>query len=182
MTEQIPEPIKGQPITADWARSVTDVCRRFGAIGACGLVREGPGGIGQEALPENKRAKKTVATVAGPFEIADTESETDANTDETTLTVTMKNPFYQIGGRTYRINQVEVEAELSDGTGFVCLQPSDASGILGEAEVIVIEDWETLLDAQSEVSNYVLPLYQFDEGTLVCDFRKMVDIQMAEAM
>ena len=73
MNENIPDPIRGGDVLP-WAKGVTEVCRRVGGIGSGNLlVREGPGGVGFEALPENKRGKKNVLIFPWKVEWCQTE-------------------------------------------------------------------------------------------------------------
>lgn len=59
MNDRVPEPARGGDVLP-WARAVTEVCRRFGGVGSGSLlVREGPGGVGYEAGPENRRSRRS---------------------------------------------------------------------------------------------------------------------------
>ena len=51
-------PQKGMPITLGWGVAVTERCNSMRQIGAGGLVRDGAGGFGQEALPANLRERR----------------------------------------------------------------------------------------------------------------------------
>ena len=51
-------PQKGMPITLSWGVAVTERCNSMRQMGAGGLVRNGAGGFGQEALPANLRERR----------------------------------------------------------------------------------------------------------------------------
>ena len=51
-------PQKGMPITLGWGVAVTEHCNSMRQMGAGGLVRDGAGGFGQEALPANLRERR----------------------------------------------------------------------------------------------------------------------------
>lgn len=92
----LPTPIRGQDILP-WATAVTDICRRVGGVGASRLlVREGPGGVGFDALPENKRDKAAAGTAALPWTFSCVEKE-DEETGEKTREGGWTNCRLQIG-------------------------------------------------------------------------------------
>lgn len=82
MNSNIPDPARGGDILP-WAQGVTDVCRRFGGVGTSGmLVREGPGGVGCEPIPQNRRERRAAAPSALPWSFRCTVAA-DADGEET---------------------------------------------------------------------------------------------------
>lgn len=81
---------------------------------------------------------------------------------------TLKNPYYDIGGRTYA-----VPGSLSvalDYTGIVALW-IDLSRPAPSASLSRFGSLSDMQAAQQNYGGYVLPLYQLEEGSVVCDFR-----------
>ena len=58
MQPYIPAPIQGQPLKASWGAAIAEHCNSMRQMGAGGLVRDGAGGFGQEALPANLRERR----------------------------------------------------------------------------------------------------------------------------
>lgn len=70
----IPLPQKGLPITLGWGVAVTERCNSMRQMGAGGLVRDGAGGFGQEALPANQRERR-INRLLHPYEVRWAESK-----------------------------------------------------------------------------------------------------------
>lgn len=182
MNELIPDPARGGDILP-WARGVTDVCRRFGAIGSGNLlVREGPGGIGYESLPENRRGR-TAAVIHGCFEI-------------TTYTPSIgSDPYPAIVNRYFRVGHLIREMEAASPPSVESVADADHP-ILAlvvtsdyqapEVSLEKYEDFDAIKTASEDESKAIYPLYLFrfdSEGNYAgveIDFRNIPNIDITE--
>lgn len=185
MNERIPDPARGGDILP-WAQGVTNVCRRFGGVGTGRmLVREGPGGIGYESLPENRREKKGSALPPGCFDLV-----LESGDDDDPPIWKLVRLYYRIG---HRFVEMSGERELDpEQGGFIVLKiaPADDETI-DPGSIAQYEDIEGLIAATREASEAIIPLYEIevneDEESgdktftkVLVDFRNMPVFVMAE--
>ena len=76
MVPHIPAPIQGQPLKSSWGAAVAESCNSMRPIGTGGLVRDGAGGFGTEALPKNLRERR-VNHLLHPYEVRWVELESE---------------------------------------------------------------------------------------------------------
>lgn len=183
MTSSIPDPARGGDILP-WAQGVTDVCRRFGGIGAANmLVREGPGGIGYEPLPENRRGKTAAVVNHGCFEIATYQPSIGSD------------PYPALVNRYYRIGHLIREMEAASPPSVESVADADhpilalvvtADYQTPEVSLESYEDFATMASASEDETKAIYPLYLFrfdSDGNYVgieIDFRNMPGIDITE--
>lgn len=184
MNELIPEPVSGADILP-WARGVTDVCRRFAGVGSSGLlVREGPGGIGYEAIQENKRSKRKSNITPGCFAIGLYTPDYEG-----------AQPYLAVMNRFYRIGHLFKELTAATPPAIDDLVSAE-SPILAlvvtadvaepEASLESFEDFAALASEGEDESKAIYPLYlcRFNDDEeyagVEIDFRNMPDIDMTE--
>ena len=114
------------------------------------------------------------------------ESLSDLETDGTTFrTIRFKNPYYQVGGRTYSIGTASPTVSLTvivDNTPILIYLRISLTGSTPSASLQYTSSLSGLQSVQgTSLEWYCLPLYFLSsEGNLTCDFRSMVNIQAAE--
>lgn len=177
MFEKIPVPVKGQPARASWGAGITNrVNELCSMVPSRGLARDGLTGTGFAPLPANLRDRRgSAAKIPGRFEITLTADEMPEGSEpeEQTYTATFKNPYYDIGGKTYEMT-AEGESDavtlegIKDGS-IICL-------IISAGEIITAEleksgSLAELRESQQDVTRYSTPLYKISGGSVVCDFR-----------
>ena len=180
------EPIVGERITADWARELVREIRRNRPIAGVGVKSQtGPNGTILSA--ETATGQSGGSSFDGPMEIVSigsyVEQEAGGDDDYTTRhAFTFKHPFYQVGGRTFMLDDLEDDGTVSlvvaDGDDFIALVHDSGSNV---HELRSYRSFAALTAAQeTNPSLYILPLYMIEASKVVCDFRKMVNIQMTE--
>lgn len=133
-TGQIQAPQKGQPIRASWAQAVTDAVNAAlpFAVPGC-LFRSGFGGSGSEALPENKRNRKTVSKTL-PFTVKWSD---DLNESEGGWAIYLPGNLLNVGGYSIDIKE-NLEAAESLGDDWYILAFLEETG--GEVLLVVYKD------------------------------------------
>ena len=189
----IPLPQKGLPITLSWGVAVTERCNSMRQMGAGGLVRDGAGGFGQEALPANLRERRATSVDNGCWKIISTESG-----------FSFSNQFVMIGGllRNFdistTINELVDAVEMpDDGSNvdlFIVLRLA-ADGSDKEAEIKGYSGIEDLIEEQKDLAWHTLPIYLLEiseteteedekkrSWSVKCDFRRGIFAQQWEAL
>lgn len=180
MTGTIQIPSKGDGLKAAWGASVANGINALMPMApAHMLVREGAGGVGCEPLPQNLRDRRAAKPDLGRYKIESiTVHDSDDEDDQKTLDVTLGNPYFRCGGKTYEgsaksLEDVELPAVVALKIYIKGETPSD--------ELAAYADLEELREAERDVDYYIVPLYLFDEsGTVACDFRIGPDPAMFE--
>lgn len=167
MSANITDPARGGEIL-EWARGVTETCRRFGGVGSANLLlRDGVGGVGFESLPGNSKGRKANPPPPGLFE---PRIETDEE-DEETKTVTFEYPYYMVGTRLYRCEDEDVT--LTAEAGVYCLE-INLSGSSPDGSVVRYDTFAQIQTRARQPGVSVKPLFEFGEGaTVKRDFRNM---------
>lgn len=88
-------------------------------------------------------------------------------TDDDGLTE-IRNPYYDVGCRTYEITPAPKIKIPSNG--IVALKVA-AGGTAPSAEVVVVNGMAELQQGQAMLEYATVPLYRFVDATMVCDFR-----------
>ena len=189
----IPLPQKGLPITLSWGVAVTERCNSMRQMGAGGLVRDGAGGFGQEALPVNQRERRATSVDNGCWKIVRTESG-----------FSFSNQFVMIGGLLQNfdisttidelVDAVEIPDDGSNVDLFIALRLA-ADGGDKEEEIKGYSKIEDLAEDQKDFAWHTLPIYllevyetETEEGqkkrswAVKCDFRRGVFAQQWEAL
>lgn len=168
---------------SSWGAAVAECCNAARQIGAGGLVRSGPSGIGQEALPANHRDRRGGTVVDNGCWKLKRESEMIDGADEAETYTVFDNQYVMIGGIlrecsfTNRLEDLVYEAYAgeeddgstsSDGAAklFIAVRLSADGKEGGEDEYGVpiegIKAYKSLADlrsAQQEDSFHTIPIY-----------------------
>lgn len=145
------------------------------------LVREGPEGIGFEALPENKRSKRKVE-YTGCFAIGLYAPETG-------------DPYLALLNRYFRVGHLFHELEITPPpqipAGATSVSPLLALSVTANtavptASLVSFADYEALKTAAEDLSKAIVPLYLFkfdaagQYAGVAVDFRNLPAINMTE--
>lgn len=162
---------------SSWGAAVAECCNSMRQIGAGGLVRSGPSGIGQEALPANHRDRRGGTVVDNGCWKLEKESVEVDGADEPEVYTVFGNQYIMIGGLlrecyfTDRLEELIAEAYADEEEGgesnlFVAVRLSANGNEGGEDEdgypnegIKVYKSHEELLTAQHNPDHHVIPLY-----------------------
>lgn len=81
-------------------------------------------------------------------------------------TYTVKNPYYNVGGKTY----MAAVSSVTIKDGIMALNISLSSAFPSTA-LVIYQSVAELQNAQKHAGTYILPLYKFADGNIECDFR-----------
>lgn len=81
-------------------------------------------------------------------------------------TYTVKNPYYNVGGKTYVAPVSSVTIKDGIMALIIHLSPTFPSTVL-----VIYQSVAELQNAQKTAGTYILPLYKFADGNIECDFR-----------
>ena len=81
-------------------------------------------------------------------------------------TYTVKNPYYNVGGKTY----VAAVSSVTIENGIMALSIT-LSSTFPTTALVIYQSVAELQNAQKTAGTYVLPLYKFADGNIECDFR-----------
>ena len=177
MNDQLPVPYKGQQLKASWGAGVASRLNGLCKMNPHGaLARDGVTGQGDAPLPANLRDRRGSAAARAPgrFEIVSIAAdETDDESQEKTYTVSLRNCYYDVGGKTYEAQGVDEDGVLSiDGVAdgdIVALKVGSAEERTDE--LICVSGLSSLQGEQDKLDFYTLPLYLVANGNVTCDFR-----------
>lgn len=178
MDDKVAIPVKGQPLKASWAAAVANRVNGLGAMfPSGGLARDGVTGTGFAQLPQNIRERKAAPKDVCRYAIKSI-SETTPDSSSSTLTLTLKNLYYDVRCQTYVATDEDVVINKS-GASFVALQILKSGG-LPDATLVTYTSFVAMQNAQKDFSKAVIPLYKFTDGKLECDFRTGPSVQAWE--
>lgn len=168
-------PSPGKPVSASFfARLISWVKSGQLIEGPNYRLHRTPNGTSLE-IAVNAKSKASVRP-DGRFEIHLKLQENEEGSDEEDrkYTATFKNPYYDIGGKTYKLNPEEGEEEVAiadvrDGN-IICLK-IETNGDQPVTSLYLANDMNLLQVAQSNIKNIVIPLYEINNGSVSCDFR-----------
>ena len=178
MNNNLTVPSPGDPISATLMRELIRTVRALRIIGGrnvrCGY---GPNGtVVNVDVPAPSPSKKPDRTRYAIKSI----TETTPGSSSSTLTLTLKNLYYDIRCQTYVATDEDVEINKS-GAAFVALEISkSSSGYPPEATLVTYTSFNAMQQAQKDFSKAVIPLYKFTDGAVECDFRTGPSVQAWE--
>lgn len=175
MIDHMREPSGGQDVSATQNREIIRAVRANRLIAGpnVGLKWTPNGTVVSASAPSRQRRNPDRTRYA-----IKSITETTPGSSSSTLTVTLKNLYYDIRCQTYVATDEDVEINKS-GAAFVALQISK-SGWLPDATLVKYTSFEAMQQAQKDFSKAVIPLYKFTDGALECDFRTGPSVQAWE--
>ena len=131
--------------------------------------------------------RSAAATDVGRFSVKLKAEEAREGEDQT-YTATFKNPYFDVGGKTYEMAADETLdppavslGGIEDGS-IICLKVQ-ASGEVGNdpgTELVAFSSLAELQLTQEDMDFYTVPLYKIQGGKVVCDFRTGPTCSMGE--
>lgn len=177
MTNNLTEPSPGDPISATLMRELIRTVRANRLIqGKNVLLGRGPNGtVVNVAVPAPSPSKKPKDV--GRFAIV---SKTDPDAPDEPPTKVMTNCYYDVGGKTYDMEDQDLPEVEEDAELFVALKVA-ATGYVVSAEIETYETFAALQSAQADRDYYVIPLYKLAaSGAVLVDFRVGPSASMGE--
>lgn len=180
MSRVLAAPSAGQPVSASFcAEMLREIRANRPLPGVNTRTIRTPNGTHIIALGAAGHASKA-KKLPGRFEIVGIVAQRDSE-GRTRYLVKMRNPYYDVGGRTYEMNppppQEEdeeqedediVTAETQDG-GIIVLRIS--AGAERTENLDSVLGVEELREMQGDFAWYTIPLYMIRGGSVACDFR-----------
>lgn len=173
-----PEPSAKDQISATFIKALMRYIRANTLLNGPGYkTKRGPNGTTLELKPSKGVSSSPAAKIPGRFEITLTPDEIPEGSEpeEQTYTATFRNPYYDIGGKTYEMTaEGESDAVTLEGIkdGSIIFIKISAKGSETEAE---LGTFTSLVELKSEQENkvdyYTIPLYKVQGGSIACDFR-----------
>ena len=187
MNRNLAAPSAGQPIRASFfAEILREIRANRPLSGKNTRTHRTPNGTHIEAVATGGRS--AAATDVGRFSVKLKAEEAREGEDQT-YTATFKNPYFDVGGKTYEMVPEESESEQSeieiynveDGS-IICLKVT-ASGEVEKgpkANLVAFSSLAELQLTQEDMDFYTVPLYKVQGGKVVCDFRTGPTCAMGE--
>lgn len=175
-----PEPNPGDRVSANLIGQIIRCLRQLRPIDSPTVVSStGPNGTVYRSAA-TKKARVKHQEDLGCFYIASksVEAGEDPEEDPSTIGIEFGNPYYRCAGKTFEsaedaISDVELPA-------IVALKV-DITGDLPDAELTSYSSLQELYADEKDKDYVIHPLYKFDaSGKLVCDFRNILQSDMAE--
>lgn len=187
MSRVLAAPSAGQPISASFfAELLREVRANRPLAGKNVRTTRTPNGTHISAVG-GAAEKHSAAKIPGRFEISITPDDPpeEGSDEEQTYTATFKNPYYDIGGKTYEMSSGSEEEDVSleniKGGSIIYIKIS-AEGSGTGAELGTVMSLRELQSIQeSDMSHYTVPLYKIQGGSVTCDFRTGPIAGMGEA-
>ena len=173
----IQPPTLGSRPRASWARQITDAANMAAPIGASSmLMRSGAYGTGCEPLPPNKRDRRGAAAAIPPgcwIIVA---------SDATPPVYTLANQYYKRGAVVCAANvSTTLNSLVQNGLLFIALSIDATTTAASPVSIVGYTSFQTMADASEALQTAIIPLYQLDSDYhIICDFRNIPEVQMAE--
>lgn len=189
-------PSPGKPVSAGFfARLIRWIKSGQLVEGPGYRLKRGPNGTVIEILGKAITRK---TDVSGRFAIVSiSPAEEPGNDGENLYAVTLKNPYYDVGGRTYEMQRQSAGEAGGDESQEEGQEEGHivSVGMVRDGSIIVLKvsakeerteslttvgSLSELQELQGDVAYYTFPLYKLQGGSVVCDFRTGPTTSMGE--
>ena len=174
-------PAPGTPVSSSLIRELIDAIRARTILRGKGYrTNETPNGTFLEIERAAAGRSATYKKIPGRFEITLTPDDPpeEGSEEETTYSATFANPYYDIGGKTFEMEEA-TEKVVTEGD-IIALKVTARGG----NPIAVLDIYKSIAHIRSAQSNYdyfIRPLYKIGSGgSIECDFRTGPTLDMGE--